>query len=283
MGRFLSPDPSQLFYANQVDPQSLNLYTYGRNNPLRNIDPTGLDCVYFNDAGNAAESVDHNSNSGECGANGGDWVNGTTSASQVQYNASNDTFNIQSSSTWQNYSTTAYAPGPGGGGTDSNGDPISCSGNCDTANGYRSSFRWPSGTFQLGLSGNINIWGPLAVTGSLGVVVDTHGKVGGYVSGGGGASAGAGGALGVQVGASNGNGICSLGGPFGNVSATGGEGAGGTVDVFAGKGNGPGGVVAGGSVTIGLAGGHRDQPRSRTQRSSRLGVANASRRGNLES
>ena len=76
MGRFLSPDPSQLYYAEQANPQSFNLYSYGQNNPLKNIDPTGLDCVYFNDSGTGAESVDHNSNSGECGQNGGDWVNG---------------------------------------------------------------------------------------------------------------------------------------------------------------------------------------------------------------
>jgi hypothetical protein len=47
-GRFLSPDPSQLFYADPTNPQSLNLYSYGRNNPLTNIDPTGLDCVHIN-------------------------------------------------------------------------------------------------------------------------------------------------------------------------------------------------------------------------------------------
>jgi RHS repeat-associated protein len=47
MGRFMSPDPSGLFYADQTNPQSLNLYSYVRNNPLINIDPTGLDCVYI--------------------------------------------------------------------------------------------------------------------------------------------------------------------------------------------------------------------------------------------
>lgn len=41
MGRFLSPDPSQLYYANQTNPQSFNLYSYAQNNPMRNIDPTG--------------------------------------------------------------------------------------------------------------------------------------------------------------------------------------------------------------------------------------------------
>lgn len=109
------------------------MYSYALNNPLTNTDPTGLDCVYFNDAGNGAESVDHNSNSGECGANGGDWVNGTTSASQIQYNANNDTFSIQSSSFFHNYDTTASAPGSQTNGT-------MCYGNCDTPTGYSSRF-----------------------------------------------------------------------------------------------------------------------------------------------
>jgi RHS repeat-associated protein len=55
MGRFMSPDPSGLFYADPTNPQSLNLYSYVLNNPLVNVDPTGLDCVYFNDD----QSVNH--------------------------------------------------------------------------------------------------------------------------------------------------------------------------------------------------------------------------------
>jgi RHS repeat-associated protein len=43
-GRFLSPDPSQLYFADPTNPQSLNLYSYVRNNPLINIDPTGMSC-----------------------------------------------------------------------------------------------------------------------------------------------------------------------------------------------------------------------------------------------
>jgi len=255
MGRFLSPDPSGLVYADQKNPQSLNLYGYGQNNPLKNIDPTGLDCVYFNDAGNGAESVDQNSNSQECGQNGGDWVNGHTDVSQVQYNANNDTFTINSSSTFFNYTTTAYAPGPGGGGTDASGNPISCSGNCDTANGYSSSFKWP-GTNQFGLSGSFG-WPGFAFTGSVGLAVDSHGRAGVYLTGGGGpnTAVGTGGSLGVQYGASNGNSICSLKGPFGNVSGTAGDGAGGTFDAFWGSGDAPGGVVVGDSVTAGIAGG----------------------------
>jgi len=45
MGRFMSPDwsenPSPVPYASLSYPQSLNLYTYVQNNPLKNTDPTG--------------------------------------------------------------------------------------------------------------------------------------------------------------------------------------------------------------------------------------------------
>ena len=41
MGRFLSPDPL-MASAKAWDPQTWNRYTYGRNNPLRMIDPTGM-------------------------------------------------------------------------------------------------------------------------------------------------------------------------------------------------------------------------------------------------
>lgn len=61
MGRFLSPDPSQLDYADPTNPQSLNLYAYVRNNPLINIDPNGLDCYYLDGNGNVS-----NMNSGDC-------------------------------------------------------------------------------------------------------------------------------------------------------------------------------------------------------------------------
>ena len=43
MGRWMSPDPSQLLFANPMNPQSLNLYAYASNNPLMFVDPNGLD------------------------------------------------------------------------------------------------------------------------------------------------------------------------------------------------------------------------------------------------
>jgi RHS repeat-associated protein len=43
MGRFMSPDPLYIEMHRLADPQQLNLYMYGRNNPLRVTDPTGLD------------------------------------------------------------------------------------------------------------------------------------------------------------------------------------------------------------------------------------------------
>jgi RHS repeat-associated protein len=42
-GRFLSPDPLYIEMHRLADPQQLNLYMYGRNNPLGVTDPTGLD------------------------------------------------------------------------------------------------------------------------------------------------------------------------------------------------------------------------------------------------
>jgi RHS repeat-associated protein len=43
-GRFTSPD-LPLVDQHPSDPQSWNLYVYVRNNPLRNIDPSGRDCI----------------------------------------------------------------------------------------------------------------------------------------------------------------------------------------------------------------------------------------------
>jgi RHS repeat-associated protein len=43
LGRFIQPDPLYIEAHRLADPQQLNLYTYGRNNPVTFSDPTGLD------------------------------------------------------------------------------------------------------------------------------------------------------------------------------------------------------------------------------------------------
>ena len=72
MGRFLSPDPLFIDAQRLTDPQSLNLYSYVRNNPLGLTDDTGLD-FYL-----ACQTSDHSG----CGQvqNGSDkdWVQGQT-------------------------------------------------------------------------------------------------------------------------------------------------------------------------------------------------------------
>ncbi len=138
MGRFLSPDPLGSWTADASDPQSWNFYAYGRNNALINVDPDGLDCVYFNNAGNAVESIDRQDsaqNSGtslsqqssDCGAAGGDWINGRVTG--ATYFSDSDTFGFTSYDSSNTYVTYANAPGTEMGGT-------TCSGNCDIANGY---------------------------------------------------------------------------------------------------------------------------------------------------
>jgi len=57
MGRFMTPDPSTLEYADPENPQSLNLYAYVQNNPLVNVDPDGLDCVYTSNLTSTSVSV----------------------------------------------------------------------------------------------------------------------------------------------------------------------------------------------------------------------------------
>jgi RHS repeat-associated protein len=46
MGRFTSVDPIAMAVARLIDPQSINLYSYTRNNPLKFIDPTGQYFTY---------------------------------------------------------------------------------------------------------------------------------------------------------------------------------------------------------------------------------------------
>jgi RHS repeat-associated protein len=65
LGRFTSPDPAGIFVADLSNPQSWNLYSYVWNNPLANIDPSGMSCQKTDDGG----SVDDNDGKG-CAAAG---------------------------------------------------------------------------------------------------------------------------------------------------------------------------------------------------------------------
>lgn len=77
MGRFSSPDPSGLMYADPTNPQSLNLYSYVLNNPLTGTDPTGMAYCQWDDGSHddsANTGVDGAVNSGtDCTNAGGTW------------------------------------------------------------------------------------------------------------------------------------------------------------------------------------------------------------------
>jgi len=55
MGRFMSPDPIKLTDERLLNPaNTLNLYSYAANNPLKFVDPDGQDVTYFYDQGGIA-------------------------------------------------------------------------------------------------------------------------------------------------------------------------------------------------------------------------------------
>ncbi len=128
MGRFMSPDPSGLLAQKPGDPQSWNLYAYARNNPLIYLDPTGLDCVYANDAGNGVESIDHNSNSGECGNSGGSWVPGYASENWAHFNNNTGMFQVGSINGSGSSATVDYTMFGAGDNTGFNATDTACSG-----------------------------------------------------------------------------------------------------------------------------------------------------------
>ena len=73
-GRFMTPDPGNAG-ADPSNPQSWNMYSYVLNNPLINIDPTGLYCV---DSGGNVLVSDKNTptynTQGDCENNGDRWI-----------------------------------------------------------------------------------------------------------------------------------------------------------------------------------------------------------------
>ncbi|MDE1155561.1 MAG: RHS repeat-associated core domain-containing protein [Acidobacteriaceae bacterium] len=73
MGRFQSSDPSGMAFTSLSNPQSFNMYSYVQNNPLINVDPDGLDCVYIGGDGTMT------------GFNRGDCDNSTTEKANSGY------------------------------------------------------------------------------------------------------------------------------------------------------------------------------------------------------
>ncbi len=55
LGRFMSVDPIWIKADRLADPQRLNLYAYGRNNPLKLTDPTGMDVTIGKCSGGDAQ------------------------------------------------------------------------------------------------------------------------------------------------------------------------------------------------------------------------------------
>ncbi len=82
-GRWISPDPAGLNAVDAANPQSWNRYAYVVNNPLSNIDPLGLDCVYVDDNGDIREIK-----AGECysAMDDGFYFDGTVNGAYVDDN-----------------------------------------------------------------------------------------------------------------------------------------------------------------------------------------------------
>jgi RHS repeat-associated protein len=80
-GRFTAPD-SPFVDQNPSDPQSWNLYSYVRNNPLKYIDPSGRDCVYTDDIDSKGTV---NVEQGNCSRKRGTFVNGTVDLTSLAW------------------------------------------------------------------------------------------------------------------------------------------------------------------------------------------------------
>ncbi len=91
MGRWLSPDPLGMAFADPTDPQSLNRYAYVLNNPLIFTDPDGLDCMYTNNQ--SWNSVNVTVVRGDCKSDkdNGVFVDGTIDANSLHYSVDQST------------------------------------------------------------------------------------------------------------------------------------------------------------------------------------------------
>ena len=107
LGRFTSPDAP---FADQYpeDPQSWNLYSYVRNNPLIYTDPSGKGCVYLNKSGTDIGNVDDQITSEQCGKTGGYWIDGTFTEARFAHGS----LILGGTTDGQNRTSASYGLGP---------------------------------------------------------------------------------------------------------------------------------------------------------------------------
>lgn len=92
LGRWTSPDQPMIDQESE-DPQSWNLYSYVRNNPLRNTDPFGLDCITTSNQSSSGVTVT-TERGGSAETCSGTYVNGTVDTSSYQYNGTSLTYSF---------------------------------------------------------------------------------------------------------------------------------------------------------------------------------------------
>jgi RHS repeat-associated protein len=71
MGRFVQPDPGWIMAVNAANPQSLNMYSYALNNPLKFIDPSGMILCDYGPSDNGGEDFEDADDEKECNNNEG--------------------------------------------------------------------------------------------------------------------------------------------------------------------------------------------------------------------
>jgi RHS repeat-associated protein len=181
-GRWISPDPSGTAAVDPTSPQSWNRYAYVVNNPLSNIDPLGLDCIYLGSYENGATSeyTDQNGNqisvvSGDCNSDtdNGYYVDGTIVGGAfgvtLSGNPDSANFYLQGNDEYQSICTANDCSGYTGG-VDNSYLPLgSIGGNISAAN--NGNFSW-WGAFAKNLFSWKNFADEFKQGGCVGVFVD---------------------------------------------------------------------------------------------------------------